>query len=122
VEYGHEVVETLVENGTGKGLDAAAIWSAGLSAFSASGLSSADGLTRLTPSHFDGLPANRRTLGIAAREPQSIPDAFRHHIRARIHGGVIAPLPVSLVLLNDPRHRSRAFSSRSPKETISQVF
>jgi hypothetical protein len=41
-EYGHEVVETLVEKETGKGLDAAAIWSAGLSAFSASGLSSAD--------------------------------------------------------------------------------
>jgi len=33
---GHSFVET------GKGLDAAAIWSAGLSAFSASGLSSAD--------------------------------------------------------------------------------
>jgi hypothetical protein len=32
----------LVEKETGKGLDAAAIWSAGLSAFSASGLSSAD--------------------------------------------------------------------------------
>jgi hypothetical protein len=29
---GHEVVETLVEKETGKGLDAAAIWSAGLSA------------------------------------------------------------------------------------------
>ena len=41
-ECGHEVVETLVEKETGKGLDAAAIWSAGLSAFSASGLSSAD--------------------------------------------------------------------------------
>jgi hypothetical protein len=39
---GHEVVETLVEKKTGKGLHAAAIWSAGLSAFSASGLSSAD--------------------------------------------------------------------------------
>jgi hypothetical protein len=41
-ECGHEVVETLVEKETGKGLDAAAIWSAGLSAFSASGLSNAD--------------------------------------------------------------------------------
>ena len=41
-EYGHEVVETLVEKKTGKGLDAAATWSAGLTAFSASGLSSAD--------------------------------------------------------------------------------
>jgi hypothetical protein len=41
-EYGHEVVETLVGKETGKGFDATAIWSAGLSAFSASRPSSAD--------------------------------------------------------------------------------
>jgi len=41
-EYGHEVVETLVEKETGKGFDAVAVWSAGLSAFSASGRSSVD--------------------------------------------------------------------------------
>jgi hypothetical protein len=31
-ESGHEIVETLVEKETGEGLDAAVIWSAGLSA------------------------------------------------------------------------------------------
>ena len=89
--------EDLVEKETGKGFEAAAI-------------KRRFGLARLTPSHFDGLPANRRTLGIAAREPQLILDPFRHPIRARVHGGVIAPLPIGLVLLNDPRHRCYAFS------------